>query len=399
MEKHPQFGWKMKTSKGAPSEIHWNTGVSCYFMFYTKTASKMQAGTVHEIFCDEELPMQFYDELILRLTVTNGIFNMGCTPTLNQPFWHKAIEGDGLPQAFKMQVSMYDCLFYEDGSPSTVFTKEKIRDIELKCKSETEIQRRVHGRFVTEAGRIYPTFELRHYGKIPEEAYRYHVYSGVDIGSGGETGHPAAIVFVAVRPDYKKGYVIKAWRGDGVPTTAGDILQKYTELREELGVRPVLQVYDSQAKDFGTIAERIGENFQKANKSQEVGEDIVNTLLKNDMLVFAEGDAEIEKLGGELMSVMSSTAKPKRKDDLADALRFACVSIPFDFSDIRPESQEEVAAKKPKVWTEADLLAEQIAFRRGEASPLRDGVKDLEEVGWGELEDEFEFWNKSYSAE
>lgn len=395
-EKHPQYGWKLVRSKGAPSELHFNSGVSCYFFFYTKTASKMQAGTVHEIFCDEELPVNFYDELILRLTVTGGIFNMVCTPTLNQPFWHDVMDREALPNAHKQQVSMYDCLTYEDGTPSTVFTLDMIKEVESKCKSETEIQRRVHGKFVTESGRIYPTFELKHYGKMPEEARTWSTYAGVDIGSGGTGGHPAAMVFIKVRPDFKKGYVFRAWRGDGVPTTAGDILTKFDEVRGEL--RPVLQVYDHQSKDFGTIAERIGESFQKANKAQQVGEDILNTLFKNNMLTLVEGDPEIEKLGGELLSVMMSTPKPKRKDDLADACRFAAVSIPWDFSDIRPENNDEELARKPRILTEKDIMMEQIALRRGEQSTIRDAL-DLEPMGWGELDGEFEFWNQSYSPE
>ena len=69
-----------------------------------------------------------------------------------------------------------------------------------------------------------------------------------DPGSGGITGHPAGIIFLAVSPDFKQGRVFRAWRGDGVPTTSQDTLNKYRELRRDL--KPVLQVYDYASKDF-----------------------------------------------------------------------------------------------------------------------------------------------------
>jgi hypothetical protein len=391
-----EYGWKLERVRGQVKAIHFNSGVSVYFKSYSQDVHHLQSGTVHAIFCDEELPDHLYDELQLRLAAVGGHFHMVFTATLNQDFWRRAIEPNQKDQellrdAWKKQVSMWDCLKYEDGSPSP-WTPEKIRKIESKCKSEAERQRRVYGRFITEEGRIYHAFDAaRHYTPSKPVPKNWHVYSAVDIGSGGKTGHPSAIVFIAVRPDYRFGYVVLGWRGDGIPTTAGDALEKYQELRDEAKFRPVSQAYDWAAGDFGTIAGRMGESFIKAEKSHALGEDILNTLFKNDMLMIFDED-ELQKLGGELSSLMSGTPKNKRKDDFADACRYCAVQIPWDFEAITLGTDEEVVAK-PRPMTEEEIKKQQIRERRGLFEENPDHKKDL---SWKEMEAEFEYWNEQY---
>lgn len=189
MKDDPKYGWKIKKDKGIPTQILFNSGVTLYFMFYTKAASNMQAGSVDDMTVDEELPMDLYSELTFRLAATEGIFTMVCTPTLNQPFWKSAIETpDVLPNALKLNVSMFDCLKYEDGTASSAFTVEKINNIISTCKSSTEVQRRVFGKFVTEEGRMF-------YAYTPERNYiKAHPisdwlkYAAIDYGSGGLRG-------------------------------------------------------------------------------------------------------------------------------------------------------------------------------------------------------------------
>jgi len=52
-----------------------------------------------------------------------------------------------LPDALKMTVSLYDAMYYEDGSPSH-WTIEKIKRIEARCSTDAEVQKRVFGRFI-----------------------------------------------------------------------------------------------------------------------------------------------------------------------------------------------------------------------------------------------------------
>src|ERR1700692_1125814 len=181
------------------------------------------------------------------------------TATLNQDFWRRAIEGTGaeenFPTAFKQQISMFDCLVYEDGTPGA-FSEERIIRIEATCGSAAEVQRRVHGRFVASEGRVYPAFDAsKHYVKEFEVKTDHRIYAAVDPGGGGD-GHPAAIVFIAVENDLKKATVFRSWRGDGVVTTNGDIVSKYVELRGNLNVLGA--TYDFGSKDFGTITQRMG---------------------------------------------------------------------------------------------------------------------------------------------
>ena len=397
---HPDYGWKEDMRQRKIEAIHFNSGVSVYFRFYSQDVHNLQSGTVDAIFCDEELPSNLYPELRARLFASDGMFSMVFTATLNQDQWRRAIEGVGdaelFPQAHKQQVSMRECIFYEDGSPGT-FTEEAIKNIEAGCANETERARRVDGKFVTEEGRKYHAFDAsRHFRaqfKIPDKWQRR---MAVDIGSGGKRGHPPAIVFVAISPDFRKGVVYRAWRGDdGTDYTAGDVYLKSMEMSmgEDIAVRK----FDQQCKDFGVIAERAGTYFEPSEKSHELGEAAVNTLFANDMLHLFADDYEIAKLGGELTSLMRGKAKKDACDDLADALRYCVTDAPWDWKAIRGlPSEEELKRrahkKKTRPLTAKELVAEEIRQRRGafvdERSP--------EDKAWSEIDDEIAEWNEFY---
>lgn len=407
MERDPQFGWKIQRKNNRPDAIHFNAGPIVYFQMYTKSVKNVQAGSIHEVYCDEEMPLEFYDELMFRLTATSGIFTSGFTPTLNQLFWKQAMETNKvLPRALKLTVSMYDCLKYEDGSPSRVMTLDKIREAESKCKNDTEKQRRIWGRFITEEGRTYYAFDFDKHVVPPKKTDKWYIYAAVDYGSGKDPNveagkkkknHPAAMVFLAVRHDYKKGAVLRSWRGDNVKTTAGDVFNKYMELSKDVQVTQAC--YDAAAVDFGTIATRSGVSFVKADKQRDTGEDLVNTLFKHGMLEIFDDDPENMKLAGELLHIMISNqaGDAKKDDDLADALRYACKLVPWDLSVINEKIKEELEAKDepPRPMTEAEFQAMQIKLRRGE--DVGGSQPDTAE-GWSELESEFDHWNSEYGT-
>lgn len=392
---HPTYGWEILYGDRRRVEaIVFKSGVTIYFKTYEQDVQNLQSGTVHAIFCDEELPEPLYSELQARLFGTDGYFSMVFTATKNQDFWKRAIEGEGdaelFPEALKLQVSMYECLVYTDGTPGG-YSEKRIKEVIAKCKSETEVQRRVHGRFVTELGRKYGAFEAtRHYKKpfaIPTD---WHRYSGIDIGTGG-AGHAPAICFVAIRPDFRLGVVYKGWKGDdGQVFTDGDVYEKYVELR---GRQPIVTArYDWAAKDFHTIAERNSDPVERAEKSHDVGESTLNTLFKNDML-FVFDDEELTKLGSELSSLMKATPKRHAQDDFADALRYAVVSVPWDWSMLQGEPTEEaLKEEETKPYTAEERVAMEIAERRGEFTDGRQKAKD----DWHELEEEFAEWNEAY---
>jgi phage terminase large subunit-like protein len=402
MEKDAQYGWKISKRSGRPNAVHFNAGPIIFFQSYTKSVANVQAGSIHEIACDEEMPLEFYDELMFRLTATSGIFTSGFTPTLNQLFWKQAMETNKiLPRAMKLTVSMYDCLTYDNGEPSRVMSMEKIKEAESKCKNETEKQRRVWGRFITEEGRTYYGFEFEKNVVAPYSIKGWFIYASVDYGSGNDTNfsgkkkknHPAAIVFFAVKPDYKKGAIFKSWRGDNVKTTAGDVFNKYVEMSK--GLQITQACYDAAAIDFGTIASRNSVSFVKANKSRDAGEDLLNTLFKHNMLDIFDDDAENMKLAGELSHIMvgNQQGDAKKDDDLADSSRYGAMLIPWDLSAIVDEVKLDEEKSKPRPMTDEEFQIMQIKMRRGEDV---DGPKSGEAEGWQELEEEFAHWNGEY---
>lgn len=375
-----EYGWKEEWKGGHIQAIHFNTGVSVYFKAYAQDVQHLQTGTVYYIACDEEMPEELFDELMLRLAATDGYLSMVFTATIGQEFWRKAIEGrgdgEGFPTAEKQQISMYDCMRYKDGTPGA-FTEEKIARIKSLCRSEAEVQRRVYGKFVAETGLIYETFDRkRHYIKGHPVPRDWNIYAGVDPGGGGETAHPAAIVFVACDSVYKRFRVVECWRGDKQLTTAGDVLSKYIEMRMSKNYRVTQAFYDWGSKDFGTIAARMGEAFTHAEKNHEIGEAAINVLFRHDMLQIYES-SEANKLAMELSSLRHGMAKRKRLDDLSDAMRYAISKIPVDWNAITP----------PTAPTEELALSE---------SDIRRQAFGMVGVSEEEVLREFSEWNDAY---
>jgi len=338
MKDDPVFGWRIFKENKKLKAIIFNNGYKIYFKTYSQNVVDLQSGTPFAIDADEELPMDLKPELDARLYSSDGQFSMVFTATLGQDYWRDVIEGKGVEErekdAFKIQVSMYDCLEYEDGS-STPWTEERIERIKLKCKNSAEVERRIYGKFVVDTGLVYPTFDrARHFVRpninnpkiLPSG---WFVYGGVDIGTGGEDNHPAAMVILGCSPDYKKVRVLKCRRMDKIETTAGDILNAYMQLLGDW--KPISQCYDWAARDFHTIATRCGIPFKKAKKNHEVGEMVLNTAFKLDMLKVYNRDEDSLKLARELEGLRVGANKRTAKDDLIDALRYAMMSIPVDW--------------------------------------------------------------------
>lgn len=397
MKRDPVYGWQAEYDHKYLQAIHFNSGVSIYFKTYAQNPRTLQSGSCFAVYCDEELPVNLYDELNFRLAGTNGYFHMVFTATLNQEYWWRAMEAQGTDQevlkdAWKRQVSMYDCLEYVGGG-KTPWNVERIKKIEANCKSQAEVMRRVHGRFIKDEGRKFHAFDpTKHYCKPFKIPRDWSVYVGVDIGSGGDENHPAAIVFVAIKPDFEKGYVFKGWRGDGVYTTAGDVFEKYQEMVGNM--HPVAKKYDWASKDFGTITSRLGESFTKADKSHELGEDIINTLFKNDMLKVFDTD-ELRKLGVEMLNLQKSTPKNKAKDDFVDAMRYAIVDAPWNFMSIQQKEDfnKEKKRKKSLPKTEQEWQDYYVRQRRAQ---FFDPRESNDNESWSDLDQEFQYWNEEY---
>lgn len=388
----PTYGWCITYDKSQNvQEIIFNSGVVVQFKAYSMQSTNLQSSTLYAIMCDEEMPLHLYEELMFRLHATDGYFISVFTATLGQEFWRACMEEHGTDQeqlkdAYKVQVSAYDCLLYADGTASP-WTLERIKQAESRCRSPSEVQKRIFGRFVMDDGLKVTTFDpSRHVIKPFPITDNYQIYAGVDIGSGG-SNHPAAIVFIALAPNSRAGYVFRGWRGDNAVTTAADILDKYNELAKGLNI--VRRVADPRAIDFHTIAIRAGMPFEKAESKHDVGESTLGTLFKNDML-FLFDDPEVRKLATEMMSLSSSTPKTIAKDDMFDATRYCTVSIPWDWQAIN-DKMSEADKTLPPPLTETDAQR-QIRERRGEYLTKKDG----ENADWEDFDQQIEDWNASY---
>jgi len=343
----PKYGYSTQhNSSGEIEAVHFNSGVSIYFKSYMTNTELLQTGSVWYLGFDEEMPVDLWPELVSRVGAPNvqGYISGVFTPTLSQQFWFDVMEEQGtdkelLKEAHKIQVSLFDCTFYEDGTPS-LWTEQAINRRINSLPSQEEIQRRIYGRFIlNKSGRMFPSFSReRNYTQEEDIPKDWVWFAGIDSGSGGEgTGHPAAITFVAVNPTFTRGRVAQVWKGtpenvdgDDKSTTAGDILRKYIELSKNKNI--MRAVFDFADADLGIIAERNGIPLEKANKTRN-GIDMMNTLFKNKILTIdVNREYNNEELVGELINLKKQTRKTRAKDDGADSLRYAVNEIPWDLS-------------------------------------------------------------------
>lgn len=398
---HPVYGWKADYKHGQINACHFNSGVSIYFNSYKMSASDIQTSSIYELCLDEELPIELLDELLLRIQSPSvkGNFNMVFTATLGQQFWRQVMEGKGRdirwPHAFKQQISMYDCLKYEDGSNSP-WTIAHINEIKKSCKTKSEVLRRVYGRFVVSDALKYPTFNrTRHYVERPDglpagmPPKGWEVYAAVDVGSGGRGGkhgnHPSAIGFMAINRTFTKARLFKLWIGgpDEI-TTAGDVFKKYLQLSQ--GLKVVRKFYDWACRDFFIIASRHGEGFEPADKNHETGEEILSTLFKWDVLKIYKVDENTDRCVEQLENLQKDISKSKADDEGPDVIRYIVSKLNFNFEKVMKEFQEIIEGTKEE--DENDGKGRKYTYLSVESL----GPKD-------EIEAEFAEWNELYEGQ
>ena len=380
---HPEYGWKPEWKNGVIVAIHFKTDVSIYFKTYAMDVQDLQTGSVDAMFLDEECPEDLLAELQMRLAAKGGYFHAVFTPTLGQEVWRCAFEERGKKTetfrgAFKQQVSMFDCLFYEDG-PRSPWSLDAIQRAMNACKSEAQVQRRIYGRCVSDEGLKYGSF-TRLRNVVPEENQPpkgWDIFVGADIGSGGEENHPAAVTLVAVNPERTRGVVFKGWRGDDTITTASDVVQRVVTMKAGLHVERIF--YDFASRDFYTIATGMELEVEAAEKSHSIGEQVLNVLFKNQRLSIYDSE-ELDPLCVELTTLKASTPKRSAKDDFTDSLRYAVTKIDWDWSVLNAKVPE--AAPKPKTEIEE-----------------RREFHSVELVESGSIQEEFDSWNELFQSE
>lgn len=380
LKDHPVYGWRADYRAKYIQAIHFNSGISIYFKTYSQSPEDLQAGSVSAIFTDEEIDSDLVPELQARLFATDGYFSAVFTPTMGQEYWREAIEAKGskerFPEALKIQVSMFDCMLYEDGTPS-FWSKERIQKIINQCKSEAEVQRRVYGKFVLDSGLKYQAFDpnknLIDPFPIPHD---WPIYIGVDSGSGGKFNHPSAVSFVAMKPDMQYGVVFKGKRFDGYTMTNSDLVAIVRDMKEPFGNQVAGIFYDYSATDLFNIASQMGETWIPAEKSHIIGEQYINVGFKNQMLQIFNID-ELSPMVGELKSLKLTTPKNQAHDDAIDSMRYAITKIPWDWSNISAKPLNNVPREKDEFDLRREFISSEELIDHSSMEYELDAYQDL----------------------
>lgn len=401
--------WYWKEFKGTGGRLagiqfgYGDSSVPLYFLTYTQKISGQQASSVNFLSADEELPVASFSEYKFRLMATKGYFSMVFTATLGQEEWRLTMEPEPheeekFPEAFKIRVSMFDCLRHEDGSPGHI-TEEDIKHAIATCISEEEVQRRVYGRFVRSDGRLVPHYSSRlHLADLHPLPGKWSIYAGVDTGSSGKTGHPAAVLFLAVNPEKTEGRFFRAWRGERkAQTTAGDTFEKFLALSRDLSLTG--RVYDYSDADFNIIATRAGHPFIRADKNRDRGWKMLDTLFQYNRLKVYR-DKECMKLSAELSSLNDDTKRAGRMDDLADCARYLVMVPQWNWKEIlknSPATYQKEAKNLLPGTGEGDFYGTSGAVcaerPRNELLAAHEAsLKEMED----DLESEFDEWNDCY---
>lgn len=386
---HRTYGWKINKAHGGINYVEFNSGFRIYIKSYSMGAAVLQSGSCDYVAFDEELPWDLYSELNARRMATDGYLSGVMTPTSGQEEWRRVFEVRGekeiFPHAYKKQISIFDCQQFTDGTKSR-WTEARIQEVIDSCSSDSEVQRRVYGRFVKSTGLLYPHFSIKNNVKPPHDINfsSGFIYTGVDPGAGKTTpgSHPTAICFVWVSPELDKARVFTSWLSpEGVETESRTILEQYQKMK---GTKVCAgEYYDWKNKDFEIVARGAGYSFQRAEKGRDLGHQMINMLFKTGALIIYDNE-ENQPLIRELMSLGVDEKKTEASDDAIDAMRYAITSIPFNWeliTDLKIEFDGDDKDKSNKI----------IDMRMNPP-------EDLFKIENDEIEGEIDFWNSHYEG-
>lgn len=397
----PYYGWDwVKRGKDYLGIEFKNQQVRISFLSYGQKTEALQNLSAHIICFDEEPDASIVPEVQTRTQAIEpadanygnafgGIKVFGFTATKSQKYFKDVFErrdeAERFPvsqgNVYKKVVSLYDCQKHISGKPSQ-WTNEKIDKVKAAYPTEAEINRRVYGRFQSNEGLVYQSFDstlnvIEKRVAIPKD---WMYYAGLDYGAGG-TSHPSSVVIIAVSPEYNRAYVTDVWGGTGELTTADDVLDKYLEM---LGDRQITQAfYDWACKDMHTFATRRGISINKANKDHKVGENILNSLFKNKMLTIINDEPHSSSLITEFMSLNRNVKKRFAEDDLVDATRYACSSVPWDFMDI--DGIQDLKTTLDSKYNGNEMVKRDGRKTYGKERRVYDDERSREFAEWGSL--------------
>ncbi len=394
--------WKVIKKGRDIKGIHF-LATNCKLMFITMAAkgSSMQGRSVAAILFDEEVDPSKLGELETRTNsfndpdtgLSNAILAFAFTPTSAYPyfrnvfsfqdeeflenipldirtkfFWDKQTESfrtvtvqqeanEIFPKSstvYKRRVSLFEAQRFRSGKQGR-YTVERILEIIDGQVSKKDLMVRVFAAFEREdnGGLIYKYFNRDIHTKWFGAYHRKIIggsgiiTAGLDYGSG--SNHPGGVCLTWISPDFKQARVFKMWRGEkGLPTTAGDIVDKYIEMSDGFNVD--FPFYDHSAADLKTEYNRkTGLELLPAVKDKE-GYAIVDTLFKANILqLYGYGnDPYLDWAIQEFESIDHGTPKKYRLDELSDTIRYSLAGVAhlFNLQDIVPVNRQALLETK-----------------------------------------------------
>ena len=290
MKNHPIYGWQEKYQYQQIHSITFNTGVTIYFKSYEMSEANLQASSVYFIASDEELPANLWDEINMRRDAVDGLFNLAFTATLSQRFWWEAIECVGkqnerFKDAKKIQVSLYDCQYFVDGTPSR-WSDEKIERRISECRSEKEIQRRVYGRFVLEEKEIFSAFSEKNnvYPREFKKLASYRTFVSVFVGEQNK----AAFSIIYLNKTFDEAFVHFS------KTTTIPLVDLVLLISKMIPDKQALKFVNNGSKEFSKIALSGGQYFEPVALPKISFAGLVNSLFVTKNLHIGKFDEQLE---------------------------------------------------------------------------------------------------------
>lgn len=354
---HPIYGWHKNMKFGSIHDIRFNSGISIYFKSYEQSAGNVQTSSVYFLACDEELPVSYWPEISARRDgmLVDGYFNMTFTATLSQRFWYETIECRGLPNerfpdAKKIQISLYDCQQYMDGT-KTGWTNERIQKRIDSCQSEKEVLRRVMGRFVNEELSIISGFsEEQNYKHgefiVPSTWSRIISFYVSSVGTG--------ICVLAVSAEFDKVVVAECHKLD---LTSYEALEKLHVLR---GKKSAELYINAEPLDFIEMSQNSGIFFQTVKNPKNGLKDKINSYFKTGVLEIAKSKNSHELIM-QIRTIKESDVKSYEGYEVYGAMAIG-------LSKLAVSLQNSIEGVKKKVPPK--ILNEREAFYRGLDRPL-----------------------------
>jgi phage terminase large subunit-like protein len=308
--------------------LRFANGSTIGFKTYEMDADKFGGATLHWVGYDEPPPREIRDECVTRVMRMGGYEMFAMTPLKVNTGWIRRdiYRNRESPEITVVKGSMRD---------NPLLTDEQVEYTLSQYQSDIWRRAREHGDFVDVGGLIYPDFE-----KCVTEPPEVRQVRGWDVVVGMDPGiRNAAFVWVAFDTDGRAFIFDELLLHDQTP-------KQYAEgiaaVNAKWGIKDPTYVIDPSARNRSMVnAESVEGELQRfgiyathGQNAVEAGVQQIRGRLADQMLLCAKNCVflrdEIDEYAAEDRENTDEAFKViKRRDHLCDALRYACMFLPY----------------------------------------------------------------------